>query len=125
MVAAALTQAVIAATRFGFAPRAGELTSIAQDPEGWVLRQLDQRPLALGGDLPQSAPMVAAMLEARRDKRDQDPDAKRKLNQQLRAVYLAEIAARIERGLDHRGAALGTADAVLEQSFHRLDAFAR
>jgi uncharacterized protein (DUF1800 family) len=60
-----------------------------------VLRQLDAVPMEPGTGLPASAPMVAAMLDARRDKRDQDPDAKRKLNQQLRAVYLAEIAARV------------------------------
>lgn len=92
MVAAALTKALTAATRFGFAPRAGELAAIAHDPQGWALRQLDQRPMALDSSLPSSAPMVAAMLEARRDKSD---EGKKRENEQLRALYLAEIAARV------------------------------
>ena len=108
MVAAALTKAMIAATRFGFAPKPGELATIARDPEGWALRQLDQRPMALDSSLPASAPMVAAMLEARRDKSE---DGKRQLNEQLRALYLREIAARVE--------AAATSDApLLERLTH-------
>ena len=95
MVAVDLTKAVIAATRFGFAPRAGELATIAPDPQGWVLRQLEMAPAQPQGDLPASAPMVAALLEARREKRLQDPDARRELNKQLRTLYLAEIEARV------------------------------
>jgi len=94
MVAVDSAKAVIAASRFGFAPRAGELATIARDPQGWVLRQLEMTQAAPPGDLPASAPMVAALLEAWRDKRLQDPDAKRSLNRQLRAVYLAEVEAR-------------------------------
>jgi len=95
MVAAALTKAMIAATRFGFAPRPGELAVIARDPEGWVIQQLDHRPIMLDSSLPASAPMVAAMLQARQDKRDQNEEGRRQINEQLRAIYLAEIAARI------------------------------
>jgi uncharacterized protein (DUF1800 family) len=96
MVAAALTRAVTAAARFGFAPREGELAMIARDPQAWVLRQLDQPPMTLSGGLPLAAPMVAAVLEARRDKRNQSEDGKRQENQRLRAIYLAEIAARVK-----------------------------
>jgi uncharacterized protein (DUF1800 family) len=92
MVAAGLTPAVIAATRFGFAPRPGELAAIARDPQGWVLRQLDTRPAVLDPSLPQSAPMVAAMLQAREDKSE---EGRRQQNQQLRAIYLAELGARV------------------------------
>ena len=98
MVAVDLTKAVIAATRFGFAPRAGELQTIARDPRGWVLQQLEMAPAQPQGDLPSSAPMVAKLLEARRDKRLQDPDARRQINQQLRALYLAEVEARVRLG---------------------------
>jgi uncharacterized protein (DUF1800 family) len=92
MVAAALTKAMIAATRFGFAPKPGELATIARDPQGWLLHQLEQRPAVLDSSLPASAPMVAAMLQARQEKSD---DGKKRENEQLRAIYLAEIAARV------------------------------
>ena len=36
-----LWQAAIAATRFGYGIRPGELQIIAQDPKGWLLRQID------------------------------------------------------------------------------------
>jgi uncharacterized protein (DUF1800 family) len=92
MVAASLTKAVIAASRFGFAPRAGDLAVIARDPEGWALKQLDARPMALGSNLPASAPMVAAMLEARRDKSE---GGRKQLNEQLKALYFNELSARM------------------------------
>jgi len=111
MVAAGLTEAVIAATRFGFAAREGELPVIAGDPQGWVLHQLDRRPTALGGSLPASASMVAAMLEARQDKSE---EGKRQQNQQLRAIYLAELAARVN--------AAATSDAPLLERLTRFGA---
>jgi uncharacterized protein (DUF1800 family) len=95
MVAAALTNALVAATRFGYAPRPGELRTIAQDPRGWVLHQLDAAPAALDPGLPPSPGLVAEMLQARQDARqNKDPDAKKAENQHLRAIYLAEIDAR-------------------------------
>lgn len=95
MVAAALTAAVVAATRFGYAPAPGELETIAQDPRGWVLRQLDAPPAPLDPSLPTSAAMVAEMLQARQDARqNQSDDAKKAENERLRAIYLAEIEAR-------------------------------
>jgi uncharacterized protein (DUF1800 family) len=93
MVAPSLTKSIVAATRFGFAPRPGDVNAMAGDPQAWVLRQLDRRPAPIGGNLPASAPMVAAMLQARQDK---SLDGKKQENQQLRAVYLAELDARVQ-----------------------------
>jgi uncharacterized protein (DUF1800 family) len=101
MVAAALTNALVAATRFGYAPRPGELKAIAQDPRGWVLHQLDAGPAALDPTLPQSAGMVAEMLQARQDFRNnKDPDFKKAENQRLRTVYLAELDARLHAAVE-------------------------
>ena len=62
--------AVIAATRFGFAPKPGELAQIGSDPRGWVASQLSRRPDFTPGSLPPAPETVAAMLEARRDKEE-------------------------------------------------------
>jgi uncharacterized protein (DUF1800 family) len=93
MVPVALTKAVVATTRFGFAAKEGELVRVARDPQGWVLLQLDRPPVRLDGDLPAAAPMVAAMLEARRNKSE---EGRRQENQRLRAIYLAELEARVK-----------------------------
>ena len=85
--------ALIAATRFGFVPRGGDLAAIAPDPRGWVLRQMTSPPRPLGGDLPTAADMVARTFAAQRDKRA--PEDRKEFNQQMREVYLAEIGARI------------------------------
>ncbi|HJT06327.1 MAG TPA: DUF1800 domain-containing protein [Stellaceae bacterium] len=87
--------AVTAATRFGFGARPGELDAIARDPRGWVLGQLGRAPTPLGGNLPDSASMVVAELEMRRDKRLGDEAGKRAFNERVRAVYLAEVGARL------------------------------
>ncbi|MGO8920629.1 MAG: DUF1800 domain-containing protein [Stellaceae bacterium] len=90
-----MSAALIAATRLGFAARQGDLAAIGRDPRGWALAQLSRRAAPLPGDLPGSSVMVAAEFEFHRDKRD-DPDAKRDFNQRVKAVYLAEIAARTQ-----------------------------
>jgi uncharacterized protein (DUF1800 family) len=91
------SDALTAATRFGFGARPGELDAIARDPRGWVLGQLGEAPPPLPGNLPNSASMVVVELEMRRDKRDnKDDGAKREFNERVRAVYLAEIAARTD-----------------------------
>ena len=101
MVAATLTNALVAATRFGFAPKPGELSSIAQDPRGWVLHQLEAKPAILDPSLPASAGMVAEMLQARQDfAKNKDPDSRKAENQRLRAVYLAEVDARLHAAVD-------------------------
>ncbi len=82
--------ALIASTRFGFAARQGDLAAIGRDPRGWALRQLDQNPPPFPGDLPASAPMVAAVLESRKDK-----EIKSELKERIRSTHLAEVEARI------------------------------
>jgi uncharacterized protein (DUF1800 family) len=91
MVAAALTNALVAATRFGYAPKSGELAAIKGDPRGWALRQLDAAPALLDAGLPNAATEVAAMLQARQDKSD---DGRKAENQRVRAVYFDELQAR-------------------------------
>ena len=86
--------ALIAATRLGFAARGDDLAAIGGDPRGWGLAQLRRTLPPLAGNLPSSASMVVAELEMQRDKRD-DPEAKRQFNERVKAVYFAEIEARI------------------------------
>jgi uncharacterized protein (DUF1800 family) len=101
MVAAALTDALVAANRFGYALKPGEASTIAQDPRGWALHQLEAKPASLDPSLPASATMVAEMLQARQNFRKQnDPDAKKAENQHLRTIYLAEIDARTRAAAD-------------------------
>ncbi len=85
----ASTAAVIAATRFGFGPKPGELAEIAADPRGWVAAQLNRRPDFNSTGLPPAPETVAAMLEARRDKEERP-----QLRERLKATYLAELDAR-------------------------------
>src|SRR5258708_11613743 len=92
------SDALIAATRFGFAPR-GDLAAIGRDPRGWVLGQLAKPAAPLPGNLPSAASMVTAEFEMRRDERDKDDGAKRDFDARVKAVYLAEIAARIDAAL--------------------------
>src|SRR5215469_11085918 len=102
----AISDAVNAATRFGFAARGDDLSLIAKDPRDWVLGQLTQRPAALPGDLPSSETMVAAQLEMRRDKGNED--AKKAFQERAKSVYFAEIAARV-------GAAVASDAPLLER----------
>lgn len=102
------TLALIAASRFGYGARPGDLEMIARDPHGWALHQLDRKPATLSADLPSAARMVTRLLEVRRDK---DQDEKRAANEEFRAVYLAEIAARV-------GAAVASDAPLLERLTH-------
>ena len=91
------TAALIAATRLGFGPRAGDLAVLANDPRGWALAQLARSAPPLSAALPSAASMVVAEFEMRRDQRERpDEDAKRQFNERVKTVYLAEIAARTE-----------------------------
>src|SRR5215472_12004623 len=94
MPSAPARDAVTAASRFGFAARPGELAAIGGDARGWVLAQLGRRPAPLAGDLPSSASMVVAEFEMRRDKQE-DPGSKSGFNDKVKAVYLAEVDARM------------------------------
>src|SRR5579875_764089 len=84
--------ALIAATRFGFAARSGDLAAIGRDPRGWVLAQLARAPAPLPGELPSGATMVVAEFEMRQQKGDEE--VKRAFNERVKAGYMAEIAAR-------------------------------
>jgi uncharacterized protein (DUF1800 family) len=100
--------ALVAASRFGFAARAGDLDRIAREPRAWVAQQLEQPPAPLPADLPPSTQMVVAMLEARKDK---DDAGRREVRERLQAVYLAEIDARVK-------AAAGSDAPLLERLTH-------
>ncbi|HUK58633.1 MAG TPA: DUF1800 domain-containing protein [Stellaceae bacterium] len=86
--------ALIAATRFGFAARPGELQTLAQDPRGAVLKQLSGPPPALAGDLPTGTGMTALFLQSIRDKRA--PQDRKEFNQRVNQVYFTEIEARLD-----------------------------
>ncbi len=89
--------ALIAATRFGFAAKPGELDIIAADPRGWVTRQIaPPRPLA--GDFPTAAAVLAETFAVQRDKKD--PADRKEFNQRVRGIYFVEVAARIGAAVD-------------------------
>src|SRR5215470_16129687 len=90
----ASTAAVIAATRFGFAPKPGELAELGADPRGWVAAQLSRKPDFNSEGLPPATEIVAAMLEARRDKEERP-----QLKERLKATYLAELDARMQAAI--------------------------
>ncbi len=58
--------AAIAANRFGFGAKQGELAAIAGDPRGWLKEQLV--PMSAAGGTPSSA-QLATYLQARREKK--------------------------------------------------------
>ena len=91
--------AVIASSRFGFAPKPGELAAIAGDPRSWVTAQLDHYPPTIPGNLPPAHETVALMLEARRDRKEKDQGAQKELQQRIRATYLGEIDARMRAAI--------------------------
>ena len=86
--------ALVAACRFGFAPKPRELAAIAGDPRGWVTAQLDRRPDPLPANLPPSQQTVAMMLQSRKDKEE-----KPALKEELRKVYLSELDARMRAAI--------------------------
>jgi uncharacterized protein (DUF1800 family) len=86
--------ALVAATRLGFAARAGDLETIGRDPRGWALAQLRRGAAPLPSNLPSSASMVVAEFEMRRDKGNLE--AKQAFNERVKEVYFAEIGARMD-----------------------------
>lgn len=82
--------AIVAANRFGFAPKPGELKTISSDPRGWVTAQLRASAEIPAGDLPPSNETVGLMLEARKNKEERP-----QLRQHLRQVFLDEVDARM------------------------------
>jgi uncharacterized protein (DUF1800 family) len=82
----------IALSRFGMGAAPGEARTLAGDPQGWLLDQLDRPafPDGLAGR-PDGAEMVRRLMEARRAK-DKAALA------ELRGLWLAEAAARTRAG---------------------------
>ncbi len=85
--------ALIAATRFGFAPRPGELEALTHDPRGAVLKQLAGPPPALSGDLPSGTDMTVLFMDSIRDKRA--PQDRKEFIERVNEVYFAELEARL------------------------------
>jgi uncharacterized protein (DUF1800 family) len=86
-----LKAAAIAANRFGFGAKPGELAEIGADPRGWLKAQLARPPLRTV-EL-RSPAKLAAFLQARKDKKT-DVDLAKMFNQQLREDFKAEAAQR-------------------------------
>jgi uncharacterized protein (DUF1800 family) len=96
-------RAIIATSRFGFAARGDDLATASGDPRGWVLAQLNRPAAPLAGDLPTSARMVVAQLEARQDRKQGDKDGAKVERDAVKETYLAEVAARLNAAIasDH------------------------
>jgi uncharacterized protein (DUF1800 family) len=96
--------AFIAANRFGFGPRAGELDVIARDPARWVLGQLDTRHAASPAfaGLPATAEIVQSamgqirQLQKMKNTGDKNENLRKLLGMQkeLRSDFIEEAAAR-------------------------------
>ena len=87
-----LKAASIAANRFGFGARPGELDAIAQDPRAWLSRQLAaEAPQATG--TPAWPAQLAEFLQARREKKE-DIDAAKMMRQKLVQDFRAAAAQR-------------------------------
>jgi uncharacterized protein (DUF1800 family) len=96
-----MTQAAIAANRFGFGARPADLAAAASDPRGWLLAQVRapyQPPAALAG-LASSSDILADYLRARRERREARSDqtlklAAMNLGRQMQPYYIEQAAAR-------------------------------
>ena len=107
----------IAANRFGLGARPGELTSIGDDPRGWLTAQLKggAPPFAALGLRP-SWEVLAETIELRRDQREMRRAARKnntdpadtqaavekllKLPQMYRPIYIDEVSARLAHAVD-------------------------
>jgi len=79
-----LRAAAIAANRFGFGAKQGELNTIASDPRGWLKQQLVPGTSAPGGR-PSSA-QLATFLQARQEKKD-DVELAKMFQKELREDF--------------------------------------
>jgi uncharacterized protein (DUF1800 family) len=86
-----LKAAAVAANRFGFGPKHGELAEIAPDPRGWLKDQL--RPSTSPATGTPSAAKLAQFFEARREKK-QDADIVKMFQKDLREDFKNDAAAR-------------------------------
>jgi len=94
-----MSKAVIAALRFGFGARPGDLEIISRDPDKWLLDQL-QGPHRLHDEiqrLPDSASVLLAVQDIRRQEREdrkEDPDAVKTYGRTVRRHYIEQTNAR-------------------------------
>lgn len=94
-----MNKAVIAASRFGYGARPGDIKVIGRDPKKWLLDQL-QGPQRLHGDiqrLPSSASVLVDVQEIRREDRNEkqsNPDAAKTYGRIVRRHYVDQTNAR-------------------------------
>jgi uncharacterized protein (DUF1800 family) len=86
-----LKAASIAANRFGFGAKPGELAAIAQDPRGWLKSQLV--PTGEGPVAVESPARLKEFLEARRERRA-DADLAKMFQKELRERFRADAGQR-------------------------------
>jgi uncharacterized protein (DUF1800 family) len=86
-----LKAAAIAANRFGFGSKRGELAAIAPDPRGWLKDQLQPSPAAPIGT--PSAARLAEFLQARKDRKT-DVDLAKMFQKELREDFRTDAANR-------------------------------
>jgi uncharacterized protein (DUF1800 family) len=104
------TAAAIAANRFGFGARPGELAAIGSDPRGWLTAQLHGAPARLSDPgLRDSASIVAAVQEIRRSRQQARAEAASsdeqvtqfmKIGQLYRPVYVTEATVRLRAAVE-------------------------
>jgi len=101
------TAAAVAANRFGFGAREGELATIASDPRGWLTAQLKNTPAAVAtAGLQDSASILARVQELRRARRggqassEEQLAAFKKIGELYRPIYVSEATARLRAGVD-------------------------
>jgi uncharacterized protein (DUF1800 family) len=86
-----LRAASIAANRFGFGARPGELDTIAVDPRSWLHRQLNEKPPDASAT--PSSVQLAAFLKARKEHKA-DLDAAKMMRRELQQDFRAAVAKR-------------------------------
>jgi uncharacterized protein (DUF1800 family) len=86
-----LRAATIAANRFGFGAKPGELSTIAPDPRGWLKAQLKPDPAAVTGT--PSGKQLAALFQTRREHKG-EPDVVKAFAKTLREAFRAAVVQR-------------------------------
>ena len=96
-----MSKAVIAATRFGYGARPGELATIARNPESWLLDQLQgpARPHAAIHTLPSTADALLVVQKLRMERREakqnsDDGDSRKSYGRTVRQYYIDQVSAR-------------------------------
>jgi len=94
-----MSKPIIAASRFGFGARPGDLTAISRDPERWLLDQI-QGPPRMHDEirrLPDSASVLVAVQDIRRQQREEnqnDADFVKTYGRTVRSHYVEQTNAR-------------------------------